>query len=198
MAYALPSEWITTEGGPLLLLQADLLPFWDGINQSASFRAVDAEFRWSNQPYATDYDRACDVKGAVGLISVGVGFGLVLGEEPLRTAWMQSSSASGGIIVRLVTAENENDAARALNESSASMQWRREPLMLAIDDEAMVLFDAAEPGLELLDRRLHFALSKGSYTVETCLFSPGVETTMLLHRLVMQVTPTGGELSSQP
>ena len=74
-----------------------------------------------NDP-ATDYDRACDVNYYLGLIEIGAGKGLVLGGEPLSTAWWPSGSlgnedghAPGNLVVdgeRAVRLEvEERDAA---------------------------------------------------------------------------------------
>jgi hypothetical protein len=72
-----PLKWIESTGGPLLLLERALLPYWHGS--------------FGNTTAATDYDRACEIADYVGAIEVGSGIGVVLGEEPFSTTWWRSS-----------------------------------------------------------------------------------------------------------
>src|SRR5438270_663817 len=85
--------WMDTELGPLLLVPGEHLSSWEGIDPPSAGRHVEAKFR-SHDPNdpATDYDRACDIKDYLGLIEIGAGKGLVLGGEPLSTAWWPSGS----------------------------------------------------------------------------------------------------------
>jgi hypothetical protein len=78
-------EWVTCDGGPLLLIPEPLLTFWEGSSPPSGGRVVAATFRSNPDGPATDYDRACDVSG-LGVIPVGPGHALVLNDdEPFPT-----------------------------------------------------------------------------------------------------------------
>ena len=53
---------------------------------------------------ASDYDRACDVDDYVGILQVGSGKGIVLGQDPLP-ATCQALPNGGLLIARLYTSE---------------------------------------------------------------------------------------------
>ncbi len=79
--------WMESGGGPLLLVPGEYLPFWGGIDPPTDGRQIVAHFRYGGDDApATDYDRACDVDDYLGVIEVGSGCGVVLGDEPLPTA----------------------------------------------------------------------------------------------------------------
>src|SRR5258708_35074880 len=79
-------RWMESNGGPLLLVSGEHLPSWEGTESPSDGRQIEAQFRWNGQGAPdTGYDRACDVKQYVGLLTIGVGQGMVLGDEPLST-----------------------------------------------------------------------------------------------------------------
>jgi len=73
-------RWMQSNGGPLLLVPGEHLLSWEGTELPSGGRQIDAQFRWGGQNApVTDYDRACDVQGWLGLLDIGAGHGLVLG-----------------------------------------------------------------------------------------------------------------------
>src|SRR5690348_5768536 len=107
----LVSQWVTCDGGPLLLVEKKHLFAWEGSDNPSPGRRVEAQFRWNPNGPATDFDRACDVDDYVGLIDVGVGKGLVLGDETFMTTWLPLKD--GGILVRWVFGKNEESVLAA-------------------------------------------------------------------------------------
>jgi hypothetical protein len=93
-----------------------------------------------------DYDRACDVEGWAGVISVGSGAsGLVLGDEPAKTCYVPGPNA----FLRWLAADSEAelmDAATGVMNDSAT-EW--EDCGIWETDGAAVLMDAAEAGADL-------------------------------------------------
>ncbi len=108
--------WITSNGGPLLLASKSVLPYWEGADPPSNGRKVEATFRWQGYGTpATDYDRACDVDDYLDVINIGSEQGLVLGGEPLPTAWWSADSAqTGGILVRRKHNASDRDIAQAV------------------------------------------------------------------------------------
>jgi len=93
--------WVTCNGGPHLLIPEELGALWEGSDAPSGGRVVNARFRWSADPgaVATDYDAACDVNELVGVIPVGAGAALVLGDEVPMSTWVPSTLFAGGLIV---------------------------------------------------------------------------------------------------
>ena len=86
--------WVSSNGGPLLCLPVAHLAKWQGTEAAAAQDPSDADAPTS------DYERACAVADYTGVIPVGSGEGLVLGDEPNDTTWV--ALARGGILVRWV------------------------------------------------------------------------------------------------
>ena len=159
-------NWINSAGGPLVLLQESLLPHWSGDDDS-------------------DYDRACRIDDYLGLIGVGPGEALVLGEEPFRTCWLQLPEMSGGTIVRWVFAPSEAAVLRSLSEVQGIV-WSETNLVLNITTK-LLLFDAVCPGSDPdclgTGCLIVINLEPGEYSIETARFQPDKETSLILHRM---------------
>src|SRR5215510_13183631 len=115
-------RWINSAGGPLLLVSGEYLPFWGGVAPPPDERLIEATFRWMGPGTpATDYDRACDVQGYLGLLDIGAGHGLVLGDAPDATAWQafatfgDGEEVMGGILIRCVYANSDADVRAAVD-----------------------------------------------------------------------------------
>jgi len=97
--------WLDTDAGHLMLLPANLRSQWSGANPPKDGRFIRAKFRWNHpDDAASDYDRACDVEDYVGILQVGSGKGIVLGQDPLP-ATCQALPNGGLLIARLYTSE---------------------------------------------------------------------------------------------
>lgn len=175
--------WIASEGGPLLLLAREYLQYWEGTEPPTGGRTIEARFRWSGQPDApaTDYDRACDIDDYLGLVNVGPGQALVLGDEPLATTWW-SAGETGGMLVRWRYARDEEAVVQALAHIPETI-WEPTQLVLTGGPEPMYLFDAAEPGAEV-DEYLVVELGPGQYTLATGVYEPDDYTALVLHRFL--------------
>ena len=183
-------QWMQSNGGPLLLVPGEHLPSWEGTEPPADGRQIEAEFRWNGQDApATDYDRACDVQGWLGLLDIGAGQGLVLGDEPLSTTW-QAPLASGesdhdtsGILIRWVYGNSQAEVMEALKHVPETA-WRDDGLLLCVGREPLYLLDAAYAGSELEgDDHLTIHLPPGRYSIATAEYAPDSQTSLLLHRL---------------
>jgi hypothetical protein len=79
---------IDSLGGPLLMLERELLPYWGGTDNIGGIRPerTDAEFR-------TDYQRACNVRDFIAPLKVHAGSGIVFsGGDPGLGLERQSGS----------------------------------------------------------------------------------------------------------
>ncbi|MDT5268358.1 MAG: hypothetical protein QOH49_544 [Acidobacteriota bacterium] len=164
--------WVNSAGGPLVLLEEHLLPEWRGHDGST---AQEHEGR-------TDYERACDVDDYLGLVEVGSGRALVLGDEPMQTTWCPSPEGSGVVLLRWQWADSEAaviDAAGDMPEES----WESTGLIFQTSGRDLVLFDSAYPGDEP-GERLTIQLARGQYGIDTAHYRPDAETSLVLHRLV--------------
>lgn len=180
--------WIYSHGGPLMLLPAKHLPAWEGIHPPGDGRSIQATFRWAGPgTLATDYDRATDIDGYLGVLKVGRGDGLVLGDEPMMTAWRPDASQEGGLLVRWVFAESEASVIDSLRRLPEDI-WQPTEIVFSIDSAPLYLFDAAvaeDPpanddeggGYLVID------LLPGRYAVVTGLYAPDAKTSLVLHRL---------------
>ncbi len=168
-------QWVESAGGPLVVIPLELARSWRGIE------ALPGDS-------VTDYDRACDVDDYLGVLEVGLGRGLVLGDEPMRTAFIPSGD--GGILVRWGYAPSEEAVVRAIGDVGESI-WSPIGHRLRVGTDGAIMFDAACPrGEEPGKRRpgecraaLDVPLAAGSYRVETADYRPNDETWLILHRL---------------
>ncbi|KUO17135.1 immunity 21 family protein [Streptomyces dysideae] len=162
-------EWVESGGGPLIAVPETVLPFWAGADGDET---------------ASDYDRACEIEGYVGLLPVGDSAALVLGDEPASTAYLPEH----GTFVRWCAADSEAELLAGVPDALATAVW---------DDEVrwnvpgtVVLFDPAWPGSET-ERTEHVrvVLKPGAYAVRAAQVQPGPETWLGLVQL--RRLPTG-------
>ncbi len=187
--------WMNSHGGPLLLVPGEFLLSWRGICPPTDGRQIEAMFRWDGPDSpACDYDRACDVDDYLALLDIGAGQGLVLGGEPMGTAWSPTTSAdsltnSGGILIRWVYANSVADVIEAV-ERVPEAAWAHDGLALMVGQAPLYLMDSATPADELgkFDKlgihedHLKIHLPAGRYAVATAIIEPDPHTSLVLHR----------------
>ncbi|MCX5137722.1 immunity 21 family protein [Streptomyces sp. NPDC060011] len=156
--YAEPGavEWVESGGGPLIAIPEAVLPFWSGAD---------------GDEMSSDYDRACDVEGFIGLVPVGDSRALVLGDEPASTSYLPEH----GVFVRWSAAESEDELLAVVPAALATAVW--DPEVQWNVPGPVVLFDAAWPG-QASERTDHLkvALAPGRYGVRAAHVEPGPET----------------------
>ncbi|MFD6495062.1 immunity 21 family protein [Streptomyces sp. NPDC060188] len=156
--YAEPGavEWVESGGGPLIAIPEAVLPFWSGAD---------------GDEMSSDYDRACDVEGSIGLVPVGDSRALVLGDEPASTSYLPEH----GTFVRWSAAESEDELLAVVPSALATAVW--DPEVQWLVPGPVVLFDAAWPG-PVSERTDHLkvALAPGRYGVRAARVEPGPET----------------------
>jgi hypothetical protein len=163
--YAEPgaAEWVESGGGPLIAVPETVLPFWAGADGDET---------------ASDYDRACEVEGYVGLLPVGDATALVLGEDPASTAFLPDH----GTFVRWGAADCEDDVLAAVPAALATADWKDEVHWTV--PGPVVLFDAAWPGTDSTRAdHVKVVLEPGGYAVRAAQVQPGPETWLGLVQL---------------
>ena len=162
---------IESLGGPLILIDRQWLSDWQGYPDPA----------WPFDAFGTDYARACAVDDLLGLIAVGPGFALILGDEPLPTAWWPQPDRGGGIIVRWSYAPDEAAVFAALSRLP-SFVWTRSTFTLPLPTGRAEIFDTVFGGEEL-EASLTLDLPQWMYHVDTAEYERNAGTALLLHRL---------------
>src|SRR5215204_3384134 len=165
--------WVSSNGGPLLLLSVAHLAEWHGTDAAAQ-EPSDAD----DPP--SDYDRAGAVADYTGVIPVGSGEGLVLGDEPNDTAWV--ALARGGILVRWVYAEGAGQAEAALASIPPDLAWGSAGTF-RVTASPVELFDSAESGANALGERLRIDLAAGTYEIAHADHRPDADTWLQLVRV---------------
>lgn len=184
-------KWITSGGGPLLLVEKMLALEWTGVSLEEESNDIDLFSNAKSELLITldDYERACKVEGYIDIIPIGEKTGLVLGDAPLPTAWFYYPDQSGGLIVRWGYAASEDSIIRRLSELTEN-DFVAETFSLEIFSEKLIIFDSAFSGEDLDclgEDVLEVQLSSGKYHIATSIYNPDDETSLIIHRL-KQVT----------
>ncbi|MFF2411198.1 Imm21 family immunity protein [Streptomyces sp. NPDC058092] len=153
--------WLETEGGPFIVVPRAALPHWSGTEG--------------------DYDRACEVMDHVGVLALpGGAEALVLGDEPLSTAYLPESR----VLVRWCYAESEEGVADIIRAALSTAKWEEGPVLSTTGE--LVMFDAAYFGTEVgtLADSTALELGAGRYRVDSASVEPDHLTSFRVHRFV--------------
>lgn len=107
----MPMDWVESGGGPLLAAPASQLARWEGATDDEG-----PEETWG------DYGRACAIDGYIGLVGIGGGQGLVLGDEPATTTYLPDER----LFVRWAAADSESDLVDAARHAVHGVEWQEE------------------------------------------------------------------------
>ena len=180
-------EWVGTGGGPLIVIPAEIAHHWRG-DEAIWPPTGDLSLIWETVRKNSDYGRACNVDGYLGVLEVGPGMCLVLGDEPMQTTMLPTEG--GCLIVRWMYAESEEDVLSAARSVPEDL-WEETPHRIDVGIGGLLILDSAYPG----DGRptacgdganvswLNVALPPGTYTVDTADYHPDDLTRLILHRL---------------
>lgn len=156
------SKWLSSTGGPLVVMDESKAKLWTGID---------------GQP--SDYDLACQTYDYAEKLSVHDTEVLVLGDEPLQTAIAVADDSV--LIVRWKWAESEADIKREIDRFDFCSCSYDEILSVEWGGVNLVIFDAAD--IYNQEESLQFnAHSRGS-EVRTLIFEPSSDMSLLIHVL---------------
>ncbi|GAC1470732.1 MAG: immunity 21 family protein [Isosphaeraceae bacterium] len=182
--------WVCSAGGPLIVVPAEIAQYWRGVE---GWSPSEVQRDWADES-VSDYARACGIDDYLGTLEVGHGKALILGDEPMQTAFIPASefipATEGGIFVRWMWAESEDGVRRALGSVPESA-WETTPHRIEVAREGLLVFDSAWPGDALPPPSrdvvpaswARIELPEGTYTVDTADYEPDGSTRLILHRL---------------
>lgn len=164
--------WVSADGGPHVLLPAEASGEWTGIRTSRHEGRSGIRFRWSGDAAApaSDYDAACDMAGLAGLVQVGIGEALVLGDEVPMSTWVPSSPFSGGVlIVPMTWPDSKHDDSALLSAVAAVAPGEFLPtgLVLRLSSGRLLLCAAADYGPDWRYPTSPISIPPGEYQVRT-------------------------------
>jgi hypothetical protein len=154
----LKHNWITTTGGPHLLIADEQLPYWRGTE----------EWRDHEDPTdQSDYARACRVKTWLGSIACHQGSAVVLSGEVGDIAWYSSGQSDTGFLVQWLGVDDERLIEPALrspqlrgtlkSSNAECLEFETGP------SGAMSLIDASDKGDDLRGEHQVLTLRPGRY-----------------------------------
>ncbi|MGC4045242.1 MAG: hypothetical protein QM758_15730 [Armatimonas sp.] len=166
--------WHSGCDGPSVLMPIEVVPLWEGTELPSNGRTVEAEFRWSGQTQATDYDRACDASShSHGELFPFGSAAAYVPDSGQQIAVFESSDPTQQFLLELwASDEDESDDAllqRALQSISEPTSWHILGNMECQSGEIWV-FHAADTGTDILEDEganietpFSFILNPGTY-----------------------------------
>jgi hypothetical protein len=169
-----PILWISSVGGPLILMNRESLPYWNGNSLLFS----------TNPGVLTDYERACAIDDFVGILSVNGLEALVLGDLPSDTTFRLLDERNC-LLIRWIGAESDDAVTLLIREimSNKIHGWTKTTCKIQVTNKALVLFDSVCKGNELSDSST-VECPNGAYVVFTLSYRPNPETNFFLIRLM--------------
>ena len=154
--------YVETEGGPFILLPLELKKAWKGSSDDA---AEEDEAQEDDDEEENDYERAEEFLTTVGVLEVGKGEALILGEVEV-TAFQ--STPDGGVFIQRVSGDDPAQVQAAVDKAVKSGKWKVTKHTLDVGKGKLALFDSAYAYEEAdEDEILEVSLAPGSYTIET-------------------------------
>ena len=153
--------WISSDGGPLVILPENRLLIWRGAAETGA-----------------DYELACSVNDYAGLVEWKGCNALVLGDEPFQTTTRYSPQ--GVDLIRWMYAPDEETLLRALDTTdwgppAEELEWH-------VDDADQVMIDSACEG-QLSVERVKIRLPQGRQRVSTYVVKPSPEVAAVVHQI---------------
>jgi len=154
-------RWLSSAGGPFVLLPYGLVHEWHGIMRNGS-----------------DYRLACTVNGYAGLIAWRDRQVLVLNDEPLDTTIYVEPGRT--MVLRWIYAPDASAIAAELPKLRTSEIPAGDVLELEVGSEPLILFDAAAEGARVTDT-LSLSLEPGGYHIVSHIYAPNDELALVVH-----------------
>jgi hypothetical protein len=153
---------IASNGGPLLMLERNLLPYWGGID---NIGGVTNQHR-HGVPFEgnSDYDRACKIRDWAAPLQVDDRAGIVFWGDHLGFGLVRESATAFFAVRPYCNVENLDDHINLVVKDEGVF---RKDFEILISDNSAIVFDSASPGLEIIGDCLGIAILPGLYEVST-------------------------------
>jgi hypothetical protein len=171
--------WVNTTGGPRLVLPERYAAAWEGCYAPSGGRTVEAAFRFNPEGPATDYDRACDVSGWLGVIGVGRGQALVLSGDRTPAAYYRWRRRH--FLLQWIYADSETELLDHFHDIQAGLPVEGEDVFRHPGGKLYLMDSTDRPGRWLV-QHTEFELPRGRYRVLTG-HSETKKTYLIVHQL---------------
>ena len=165
-------KWISSSGGPLILMDRSLSSNWLGDSAHDSHPYLDL---------VSDYDRACQVEDYLALIDVDKSKALVFGDLPSQTTKV-SADSDLILLARWIWGENEDDIKHALQEFNVSQSWSDTGLSIQLKTHELIVFDSVFPGNEV-ENSIDIKTEPGTFNVYYVSYEPNEKTNLFMIKL---------------
>jgi hypothetical protein len=173
-------HWISTLGGPHLVIPEAYASAWEGGAAPTAGRVVEATFRCNPHGPATDYDRACSVNdGWLGVIPVGSGMALVVRGEDSAVAYYRTTRGEH-FILQWYTGASETALLDHFHDVRIRLTIEGEVFFRHPGGKLLLMDSVDIPGQYLTPPSV-FVLPGGKYRVETS-HSECDEAYIIVHR----------------
>jgi hypothetical protein len=177
-------HWVSTAGGPHLVLPEAYAAAWEGFAVPSGGRVVEATFRCNPDSPATDYDRACSVEGCwLGVIPVGKGQALVLAGDDSLAAHYRTARGQH-YLLRWHYAPSETDLLDHFHDVRNGLKIEEEAEFRHPGGKVLLMDAVDIPGDHLTPPSV-FVLPRGKYRVLTS-HSESEEVYIVIHQLRRQ------------
>ncbi|CAG2159132.1 Imm21 family immunity protein [Cupriavidus numazuensis] len=156
------SRWISSTGGPLVVMEKGKARQWTGIDGSPS-----------------DYDLSCQISDYAGKILVHGTETLILGDEPLRTAVATGNGIQ--LLVRWKWADSDSDVYAEVERIDPKSVKINEKLIIDWRSDTLVMFDGADFFSQT--DSVQFSVRPGENVISTFVVQPTARTAILVHAI---------------
>jgi hypothetical protein len=174
-------QWVSTAGGPHLVLPEKCARAWEGWLAPSGGRVVEATFRCNAEGPATDYDRACSVSGWLGVIPVGKGQALVLSGDDTQAAYYRSRRGQH-FLLRWLYAPSETELLDHFHDVWQTLPVEEEKAFNHLGGKVF-LMDSGDVPERWLVQPSEFVLPRARYRVMTS-HSESDEVYIIVHHLL--------------
>jgi hypothetical protein len=150
---------IESYGGPLLMLERELLPYWGGLD---NIGGVSPE-RVDREPF-TDYQRACEIREFIAPLQVLIESGVVFSGGDLGLGLERENYAIFFAVRIYCEVDNLQDHIEFAKKNASLF---KKDFDILLPGSNMIVFDSVAPGRELRSGYLEFDIVPGLYEVLT-------------------------------
>lgn len=161
-------RWISSLGGPLILMERAALPSWSGDLASETHPWMDR---------VSDYDRAGEIEDYVGILNVDHHKALVL-SMPDQTSYV-SVNPRAFLLIRWIGADSEEMVLNTLRELDLDQPWIDTNAQIHFESGELALFDSVYAGSEITDS-LNIRTDPGDYNISILSYRPTAQIDLLL------------------